>query len=932
MQTGTTFHRCDFQVHTPRDTNWQGKRPISEHERKQYAEEFIAACREKDLKAVAITDHHDLGFFRYLKDAAQNELDDLGNPVAEENRIIIFPGMELTLGVPCQAILILDANFPTDFLSQIPTILGVMQNDPSEDKHVSVSRLDTFKSLKQLCELFDTRDFLKGRYIILPNVGENGDFSILRKGFGPHYKEMPCVGGYVDGSLTKLGSGNQKILNGKAKEYGFKRLAVFQTSDNRKADFADLGKHATWVKWATPTAEALRQACLAQDTRVSQSPPQLPSLVIQRLEVSNSKFLGPVDIIFNAQLNCLIGGRGTGKSTILEYLRWALCDQPPAFSEEDEIPDFQKKRTGLIENTLAPVEAVITVTFLLNEIPHVIRRNAKTKHLMLKIGTGEFEESHEQNIRDLLPIQAYSQKQLSTVGVRTEELVRFVKTPIMQNLRDFQLEQDEIKQKLKSAYLNMNAKNSLRREIEREKLELTSLNQQIQHLQKELKGLGEEDKKILTQHESFLAEERIVQHYSRAIEDWRQQVESFSGDINLLDPSDTLTPEYPNFEKLRDFQKEVSTLHKTLLSLIQNLRESLKEDAVSIQAIQSFEQELLSKFHIHNQAYEAAKSRSTAQEGKLKQITDAERRARSLNETLAEKEKQLLQYAAPEEKYQIAKNAWLQIHSTRADALEARCEDLTNLSDGRIRARLRRGAGIDNVRARLTGIITGTRLRTRKIDDLCDQISTQSDAISVWDKILTELERLASLEATEDSDIEIPACPQLKQAGFSVTDLDKLARRISKEEWLELALTELEDIPIFEYKQREGDYINFAVASAGQQATTLLRVLLAQSGPPLIIDQPEEDLDNPVILEIIAEIWQAKSKRQILFSSHNANIVVNGDADLVLCCDYRTAGDQSGGQIKCRGAIDMDDIRNEITMVMEGGKEAFRLRKEKYGF
>jgi type III restriction enzyme len=105
-----------------------------------------------------------------------------------------------------------------------------------------------------------------------------------------------------------------------------------------------------------------------------------------------------------------------------------------------------------------------------------------------------------------------------------------------------------------------------------------------------------------------------------------------------------------------------------------------------------------------------------------------------------------------------------------------------------------------------------------------------------------------------------------------------------------------------------------------------------QQGPPLIIDQPEEDLDNQVILKVVEEIWAAKKNRQIVFSSHNANIVVNGDADLVVCCDYRTAGDQSGGKIKCEGAIDMETIRKEITLVMEGGKEAFRLRKAKYGF
>ena len=67
-------------------------------------------------------------------------------------------------------------------------------------------------------------------------------------------------------------------------------------------------------------------------------------------------------------------------------------------------------------------------------------------------------------------------------------------------------------------------------------------------------------------------------------------------------------------------------------------------------------------------------------------------------------------------------------------------------------------------------------------------------------------------------------------------------------------------------------------------------------------------------------------------SSHNANFVVNGDAELVAVCDYIKAGDQTGGRIKCAGAIDIEEIKNEITMVTEGGEEAFKLRMEKYGF
>ena len=86
------------------------------------------------------------------------------------------------------------------------------------------------------------------------------------------------------------------------------------------------------------------------------------------------------------------------------------------------------------------------------------------------------------------------------------------------------------------------------------------------------------------------------------------------------------------------------------------------------------------------------------------------------------------------------------------------------------------------------------------------------------------------------------------------------------------------------------------------------------------------------MLEVVEQVWRAKQKRQIIFASHNANLVVNGDAELVAWCDHRTAGDQSRGTIAGEGAIDMPAAREAIKRIMEGGEAAFNLRKEKYGF
>src|SRR5437764_14865030 len=112
MDKGARFYRCDLQVHSPRDCNWKGDRPQTGDDRNMYARGFIAACRQKGLDAVAITDHHDICFFPYIKAAAEVELDSCGAPVPEHRRIVVFPGMELTLAVPCQALLIFDADIP----------------------------------------------------------------------------------------------------------------------------------------------------------------------------------------------------------------------------------------------------------------------------------------------------------------------------------------------------------------------------------------------------------------------------------------------------------------------------------------------------------------------------------------------------------------------------------------------------------------------------------------------------------------------------------------------------------------------------------------------------------------------------------------------------------------------------------------------------
>jgi type III restriction enzyme len=452
LDKGAHFFKCDFQVHTPRDRNWTGSKfgvdanelegltvervtEISES-RIQFAKEYLKKVREAGLNAIAITDHHDVVFVKIIRKVAEEENTEYIASSNFQNVVIVYPGIELSLSNPAsQAILLFDADFPDTDLDSVIHFLGINPTKELEKHTVETQRIsqEIINDLLHLHKKLNELTYCRGKYIILPHVGYGSQHSILRQGFHEHYRKMPCVGGYVDKAISQE-TGYQNKINGCDVHYGNKAIAVISTSDNRYEDGRELGAHSTWVKWAEPTAEAIRQACLAKESRISQTEPELPQIYIQSVDVTASKFLGTFNINLNRQYNALIGGRGTGKSTILEYLRWGLCDHTLQSSDYDELSVIERRRTALIQKTLADVKGEVRITMVKNGITHIVKRNTSNREILLKIGEGDFQQVKEDDIRKLLPVQAYSQKQLSDVGVRTEELKRFIEQPILNQL------------------------------------------------------------------------------------------------------------------------------------------------------------------------------------------------------------------------------------------------------------------------------------------------------------------------------------------------------------------------------------------------------------------------------------------------------------------------------------------------------------------
>ena len=126
-------------------------------------------------------------------------------------------------------------------------------------------------------------------------------------------------------------------------------------------------------------------------------------------------------------------------------------------------------------------------------------------------------------------------------------------------------------------------------------------------------------------------------------------------------------------------------------------------------------------------------------------------------------------------------------------------------------------------------------------------------------------------------------------------------------------------------------YRDLSKLSTGQQCTAILHLLLLSNLDPLIMDQPEDNLDNAFIADrIVSELRSAKIARQFIFATHNANIPVFGDAEWIGVFSAAEGHAELSGEFQ--GAIDVPQIRDKAAEILEGGKTAFNQRKAKYGF
>jgi chromosome segregation protein len=355
---GTIWRRCDFQCHSPRDRGWigtttlPGGTPDLEQARADWAEAFVREASARKVMAVAITDHHDVCMATYVQAAAKRL----------NTGILVYPGIEITCKDNAQCIAIFDPPCSEAVQRTLIAKLGGVISAPANDPQ-TCAILPVTISVEELFEAVADEPVLKDVCILLPHFSDDDrevHKSLNVKGYHPRFAGLECYGVYVEKPFSSLSQDTVDKVRGKVGDWGKRRRAIISTGDTRSDTWDRLGIHECHIKLGEDSLEAMRQAFLADEARVTFATPVEPTERIVELRVKSLLTGGdPIVILFNAGLTALIGGRGSGKTAMLEYLRFGLARTEIDVSERDE--PLRGREAKLIEETLGDgyVEVVL---------------------------------------------------------------------------------------------------------------------------------------------------------------------------------------------------------------------------------------------------------------------------------------------------------------------------------------------------------------------------------------------------------------------------------------------------------------------------------------------------------------------------------------------------------------------------------------------
>lgn len=877
---GARFYRCALQVN-PFDYLKRYNKKTSYSDEPQYNAAIINACLDQGIEVIAVTDHYRIRTSKGLIEAAR------------EAGLFVFPGFEAATKDGVHFLCFLDSSASVELVQSKIADCGI--HDEMELSPVGK---------------YDTREFLTecrewGAACIAAHVAsEQGGLLRVLKGQTciAAWKDRNLLACSLPGPVADAPDETRPILENKNSNYRRDRaIAVVNSQDI--SDPSDIGKPGAscWIKMSNVSVEALRQAFLDPESRIRLGSDPFPEDHTELVAMTwDGGFLDGGAVHFNENLNVLIGGRGTGKSTVIESLRYVLQINPLG-------EDAQRAHEGIVNQVLKNG----TKISLLVRSHHPDRRDFLIERTVpnppvVKDGSGSllpFSPS------DILPhIETYGQHEIAELTKSPEKL-----TCLLERF----MEPDEGLDKRKS---------QIKRELERSRERIFGIRKELRDIEEQLASLPSLEE-TLKRYQAAKLEERLKDQSllvkeERVLKAARGRIQPFRDILNEIHnnlPIDLAFVEEKALEEL-PARKTLSQLRGTIGLFQESMNRIAKEFESAIQVTEDKIDEVQSHWEERKKAVQSEyetilrdlqKSRIDGEEFlKLRRQIEDLKPLRERKKSVIRNEKEFTQQR------RSLLNEWEEIKRKEFQRLERAAKKVSRQLPDRVRVRVEfagnRKPLADLLRLQVEG----------RFKESLDLLRPKTDLSLIS---LVEASRLGADEIVKRFSLPPSQADRLAKAGeitfMQIEELD-----LPSTVYIELNVSPEGQPP--DWKALDG-------LSKGQKATAVLLLLLLESDVPLIVDQPEDDLDNRFITEgIVPKMREEKRRRQFLFATHNANIPVLGDAELIL--GLNAVGEAGMGRAEIAsehmGSIDNEPVRELVEEILEGGKTAFEMRRLKYGF
>ncbi len=605
-------------------------------------------------------------------------------------------------------------------------------------------------------------------------------------------------------------------------------------------------------------------------------------------------FLDGLNLVFDTGLTCIIGARGTGKSTILELIRFCL-DQMP---KKDLSAAARKRLDSMIAGNLNGGRVELEVETADGARYFISRVEGEDPIIMDK----------ERNpvpvkLPGFFRAEIFSQNEVEGIADQKRFQLDLIDSFKPQEIAELDWDIDT----LRSSIVQLAQEAApLRNEVLMldEKLkQLPNLEERLKSYKMEGDSSAEELDKAHVAKAQRDRESRAMRTANEVLTRYRADVQGMIGKLKA-----ELTGKFNDLK--------VGANAELMEQVIENLREAIRQTdeqyklvLATVDACQMKQDELGrslgEKHQVQELAFRALVEKHSAFQKQSAERAGLDRQLNELAEVKRTREQREQQIAQLEERQRQLLTKFSEQRDQRFQMRQEIADKLNKALLPDVRVTLAQDGDTTCYRELLEAQLRPTGMRHVAVAQRISQAippAQLADLVRAGD--LTTLAEQGNLNA--------------EQAG-KVIQAFRDPVRLS-----ELRAVELRDQPLIEL--RDGaTYKDSSTLSTGQKCTTILPILLLDSANPLLIDQPEDNLDNRFIYQtVVTKIEQARESRQLMFITHNPNIPVLGDAGEVVVME----SDGEHARVHTHG--DVDHCRDSIINLLEGGEEAFRQRGSRY--